>query len=85
MPLASSRLLSALLRPKLLSPRPSSPPRPTRLRPLDLDPGPTLSLVLFSPARPGVGEVAGVVVGADVVAVLAALPLVVLVEAVGAL
>jgi len=70
---------------------PSSPPPstalcpPTRLRPLDLDPGPTPSLVLLSPARPGVGEVAGVVVGADVVVVLAALLLVVLVEAVGAL
>jgi len=42
-------------------------------------------LVLLSPARPGVGEAAGVVIGADVVVVLVALPLVVLVEAVGAL
>jgi len=42
-------------------------------------------LVLLSPARPGVGEVAGVIVGADVVVVLAALLLVVLVEAVRAL
>ena len=58
---------------------------PTRLRPLDLDSGPTPSLVFLTPARPGVGEVAGVIVGADVVVVLAALLLVVLVEAVGAL
>ena len=44
-------------------------------------------MVLLSPARPGVGEAASVVVGADVVVVLALalLPLVVLVEAVGAL
>src|SRR6185437_9717199 len=58
---------------------------PTRLRPLDLDSGLTPSLVFLSPARPGVGEVAGVVIGADVVVVLASLLLVVLVEAVGAL
>ena len=48
----------------------------TRLRPLDLDPGlthPTPSLVLLSPARPGVGEAEGVVGGGDVVVVLGAL------------
>ena len=76
--------LGSVFSPSSPSPCPVLCP-PTRLRPLDLDPGPTPSLVILSPARPGMGEAAGVVVGADVVVVLAALSLGVLVEAVGAL